>query len=212
MSVIQKIRDKYARWAVIAIAVSLLGFIMMDAFAGKTGLFSNRPSNTIGKVNGKSIDRVAFEQKIQNEEKTEQQQGYPVDDNRRQQIVQGLWDEQVTNLIMNDEYEKLGLTVTDKEMREVLYGANPPQFLGQAFTDSSGRYNGIAAQQQVNKLLKSGTQEQKDYINQQMQNLPKMINCVCTGLPPYHDISNKEFLAFRICQGLNRSPIIKYIN
>ncbi|MFL5739862.1 MAG: peptidylprolyl isomerase [Flavisolibacter sp.] len=169
MSVIQKIRDKYARWAVIAIAVSLLGFIMMDAFAGKTGLFSNRPSNTIGKVNGKPIDRIAFEQKIQNEEKNEQQQGYPVDDNRRQQIVQGLWDEQVTNLVMNDEYEKLGLTVTDKEMREVLYGANPPQFLSQVFTDSSGKFNGTAAQQQVNMLLKSGKQEQKDYINQQME-------------------------------------------
>ena len=35
MSVIQDIRDKYARWAVIAIAVALLGFILMDALAGR---------------------------------------------------------------------------------------------------------------------------------------------------------------------------------
>src|SRR5436189_4262183 len=25
---------------------------------------------------------------------------------------------------------------------------------------------------------------------------------MCTGFPPYHDISNDEFLAIRICQGL----------
>ena len=39
MSVIQKIRDKYARVAVIAIALALLGFILMDAFAGRGSIF-----------------------------------------------------------------------------------------------------------------------------------------------------------------------------
>ena len=97
MSVIQKIRDKYARWAVIAIAVSLLGFILMDAFAGRTGLFSNKQTNTIGKVNGTSINRLDFEQKIQNQEKAEQAQGYPVDENRRQQKAQGCHDDRNTN-------------------------------------------------------------------------------------------------------------------
>jgi peptidyl-prolyl cis-trans isomerase D len=169
MSVIQKIRDKYARWAVIAIAVSLLGFILMDAFAGRTGLFSNRPSNTLGKVNGVAIDRIAFEQKIKEQEDMAAQQGYQLGDQERQQIQQGLWDQEVTNIIMNDEYKKLGLTVTDKELRDILYGQRPPQFLSQAFTDSSGRFNGSAAQQQVNKLLKSGTQDQKDYINKQIE-------------------------------------------
>ena len=52
MSVIQKIRDKYARWAVIAIGISLVGFLLMDAFAGRTGLFSESgPGKTLGKVN-----------------------------------------------------------------------------------------------------------------------------------------------------------------
>lgn len=69
MSVIQKIRDKYARWAVIAIALSLLGFILMDAFAGRTGLFSDRPTNSLGKVNGTAIDRMQFEEKLEAVEK-----------------------------------------------------------------------------------------------------------------------------------------------
>ena len=60
MSVIQNIRDKYARWAVIAIALSLLGFILMDAFAGRTGLFSGGGSNSVGKINGKSIEYQEF--------------------------------------------------------------------------------------------------------------------------------------------------------
>ena len=35
MSVIQKIRDKYAAVVIAVIALSLVGFILMDAFVGR---------------------------------------------------------------------------------------------------------------------------------------------------------------------------------
>src|SRR5437764_3128361 len=135
MSVIQNIRDKYARWAVIAIAVSLLGFILMDAFAGRTGLFSNRQTNTLGKVNGNTIDATEFSKKVQKEEAMESKQGYDVNDERRQQINEQFWQQETDNIIMKDQYEDLGLTVGDKELKDVLYGNNPPDFIKQPFTD-----------------------------------------------------------------------------
>ena len=133
MSVIQKIRDKYARWAVIAIAVSLLGFILMDAFAGKTGLFNNGQSNTLGKVNGTAIDRLDFDKKIKAQEAQYASQNYQLTDEQRQQMSQQLWEQEVNDIVMNKEYEKLGLTVTDKELQDMLYGANAPQELKQKF-------------------------------------------------------------------------------
>jgi peptidyl-prolyl cis-trans isomerase D len=154
MSVIQKIRDKYARWAVIAIGLALLGFILMDAFAGRTGLFSGQPGNTLGKVNGKTIDRVRFDQRVQEEERARTAQGMELGEDGRQQIMQGLWEQEVSNIIMAEEYEKLGLTVSEKELRDILYGANPPEQLKQRFTDESGQYNAIAAQQEINRMMK----------------------------------------------------------
>ena len=35
MSIIQTIRDKYARFAVIAVAVALVGFILIDYISGR---------------------------------------------------------------------------------------------------------------------------------------------------------------------------------
>ncbi len=63
MSVIQNIRDKYAVLVIALIALSLIGFVMMDAFVnnGRGSMFSNTTS--VGKVNGKSIDRNDFEKK-----------------------------------------------------------------------------------------------------------------------------------------------------
>jgi len=158
MSVIQDIRDKYARISVIIIAVALLGFILMDAFAGKTGLFSNRQSNSLGKVNGKTIDRTEFEKNVLAVER--QQQGQ-VDEATREQIRTGLWDQAVNDIIMNEEYEKLGLTVTDKEIRDVLFGSNPPQNIRQQFSDEKGNYNAAAARKYFDDARKDPIQREQ---------------------------------------------------
>lgn len=157
MSVIQKIRDKYARWAVIAIALSLVGFIMMDAFAGRGSLFNTGRSNTLGKVNGSKIDYVKFEKQMQ-------VFGSRVPDEQKASLIQNIWDYEVSRVIVEAEAEKLGLTVTEKEMREVLYGNNPPQFLAEIFTDrTTGKFDAISAQQQINQVLKNGAAGQQDY-------------------------------------------------
>jgi peptidyl-prolyl cis-trans isomerase D len=157
MSVIQKIRDKYARWAVVAIALSLIGFILMDAFTGRGGLFNSRGSNTLGKINGTTIDRIQFDKQMQIF-------GAQVPEDQRSGLIQNLWDFEVNRVLVANESEKLGLTVTDKEMREVLYGNNPPQFLSQVFTDrSTGKFDAITAQQQVNQVLKKGAPGQQEY-------------------------------------------------
>jgi peptidyl-prolyl cis-trans isomerase D len=159
MSVIQKIRDKYARWAVIAIALSLVGFIMMDAFTGKGSLFNSKGSNTLGKISGTTIDRVKFDREMQ-------VFGAGAPEEQKAGLIQNLWDYEVNRVLVSNEAEKLGLTVTDKEMREALYGNNPPQFLAEIFTDrTTGKFDAITAQQQVNQLLKKGAPGQPEYDN-----------------------------------------------
>src|ERR1700674_2236722 len=111
MSVIQKIRDKYARIAVVMIALALLRFILMDAFTGRSKLFGGS-SSTLGRVNGKSIDYLDFEKKVKaQEEAQQQQQGYHPDEASRQQLIQNLWDQEVNQTIMNEQFGKLGLTI-----------------------------------------------------------------------------------------------------
>jgi peptidyl-prolyl cis-trans isomerase D len=173
MSVIQKIRDKYARWAVIAIALSLLGFIMMDAFAGRGSLFGHR-STTVGKINGKTLDYQDFARKVDIAEKMQKDQGYDVGESGRQQIIQSVWDQEVNDVILAKQYDELGLSVSEKELRDILFGANPPQDLKQRFSDpKTGVYNGVQAQQFINQIKKQGTQQDKDQLNQYLESLEK---------------------------------------
>jgi peptidyl-prolyl cis-trans isomerase D len=171
MSVIQQIRDKYARWAVVAIALSLLGFILMDAFAGRTSVFGGN-NTTLGAINGKSIDVQEFEQKVKAQEASAQQQGYAMGDEGRQQIIESVWNGEVDRALLQNEADKLGLTIGKKEINDILFGANPPQDIKQGFTDpQTGQFNAQAVQQYFANLRKSGTPEQREQMNQYLENL-----------------------------------------
>jgi peptidyl-prolyl cis-trans isomerase D len=156
MSVIQTIRDKAAWIIIAAIAIALIGFIVQDAFQGGGRGFFSGPSTTLGKVNGTKIDAAEFDRRYRAAEENYQRNAqYPVDENLRRQIRESLWNEYVENALMVDEYEELGLTVTEKEIGDILYGANPPETLRRQFTDSTGQYNGAAAYQAVRSLKKN---------------------------------------------------------
>lgn len=170
MSVIQSIRDKYARWAVVAIALSLLGFIMMDAFASRTSLFGGN-STTLGSINGKKIEVQDFEQKVKAQEDYMQRQGYAGGETRYQ-AIENVWNQEVEQTLLEEQFEKLGMTVGKKELNDILFGANPPADIKQGFTDpNTGAFNLQAAQQYFNNLRKSGTPEQKAQMNQYLANL-----------------------------------------
>lgn len=171
MSVIQQIRDKYARWAVVAIALSLLGFILMDAFAGRTSVFGGN-NTTLGAINGKEIDVQEFEQKVKTQEASAQQQGYAMGEEGRQQIIESVWNGEVDRALLQNEVDKLGLVIGKKEINDILFGANPPQDIKQGFTDpQTGAFNAQAVQQYFANLRKNGTPEQREQMNQYLENL-----------------------------------------
>lgn len=171
MSFIQQIRDKYARVAVIAIALALLGFILMDAFAGKSSMFSGRET-TIGKINGKKIEYDAFNRRVAEISKRQGQQGGEIG---TEQAVSGLWQQELNDAIMSKQYEELGLTITSKELDQLLFGQNPPQEFRQAFSNpqTPGQWDPGAVRQQFNTIKKSGTPEQKQQLNELLEYLEK---------------------------------------
>lgn len=160
MSVIQKIRDKYAAVVIAVIALSLIGFILMDAFVGRGSGFGSGPSN-VGKVNGDKITIADFEQKVNLQQSMYGQQAPP-----REQLVAGVWEQTVDEIIMQQEYDKLGLTLTAKELNDILFGANPPEWLKSQFTDpATGQYKVNDAKQYFANIKK-----QKDNPNVEMFN------------------------------------------
>ena len=166
MSVIQKIRDKYARVAVIAIGLALLGFILMDALSSRGGIGSN--DTTLGKINGEKIDYETFNRQVQEITQRPGNQGQDIS----QQVVNGLWQQEVMDVVMGEQYEELGMTFSEKERDMLLFGQNPPQefrqyIYGQQADQTAWDPN--YARQQVNAIRKSGNPIQKNELNQLLE-------------------------------------------
>ena len=164
MSIIQTIRDKYARFAVIAVAVALIGFILIDYISGRgRSLFSGN-STTLGSVNGQKIDELDFEKKVQMQEQSQQQQG-PVGEEGRQQIIAALWKQQVDQILLKEEFDKLGLSVGKKEFADMLY-TDPHQLARQYLGNpQNGEYDPNSVRQLINSIRRGKDKNQKDQLN-----------------------------------------------
>jgi len=144
MQIIQNIREKGTAIVIGVIALSLIGFILMDANLG-----SNRNnasgSNTIGKINGESIDSKEFTDKVK---QIEDQYGGRVSGAQTNMIRQNAWDQLVAEKVLIAEFEKLGLTFSPKELSSIMFSNDAPQSLKQAFTDkATGQYDIVKVQQ-----------------------------------------------------------------
>ncbi len=158
MSVIQSIRDKGA-WIISGlIALALIAFILQDRFYGRGNLFSN--TTTIGKVNGEKIERNQFEDEIAFQQKMYGQQAPP-----RDQMIPGVWNQMVNKIVMQEQYDKLGLICSAKELDGILFGDNSP--LKREFTDpQTGQFKVDEAKQAFAQIKKSKNEEQRKMIKQ----------------------------------------------
>lgn len=93
MSIIQHIREKYAAVIIVAIAISLIAFILMDAFVGSGRGSGAQNSSTIAKINGQKVDVNVFRERLDEQEQQYQQSGMKIDDAMRQQIMQATWSQ-----------------------------------------------------------------------------------------------------------------------
>ncbi len=175
MSIIQTIREKGAVIIIAVIAISLIGFILMDSMSGTKNLFGGDRS-TLGSVNGEKIDLETFNEKVK-----EAEQQYPNSGSaQRNQISQSVWDQLVAEKIVENQFDKLGIEFTAKEMSAIMFSDEAPPQLKQAFTNKeTGQYDIEQAKQWWAQTKKSKNQEQRNAIMSQVVD-PMRLNSLYT--------------------------------
>jgi peptidyl-prolyl cis-trans isomerase D len=119
MATLEKIRSKSVLLFVIII-VALLAFILGDFLTSGRTYFGN--GSTIAKAGSAKVDFNTYQNRMSQASEQAQAQNRTVDnDELSQQVISELLFEQ----LLNQEYDALGITVTDKEISEAMTGAVP---------------------------------------------------------------------------------------
>ncbi len=164
MSIIQTIRERGAVIVIAIIALSLIGFILMDSRSGTGKLFGGGNTTTIGSVNGDNIELEDFNAKVK-----DMQQQYSNGAAQTDQIRQSAWDQMVAEKVVGEQFNDLGLNFTPKEMSSVMFSDDAPQQLKQAFTNKeTGQYDIAQAEQWWAQTKKVKNEDQRKAISSQI--------------------------------------------
>lgn len=178
MQIIQSIRDKGAAIVIAVIALSLIGFILMDARQGSGKMFSGMNAN-VGKVNGQSIEQAYFSKRVRFlEAQEEQKSGQRPTSVRSQQIREQMWNQVVAEKIFYAETEKLGINLTSKELSHILLSNDPSNpFLQQGLADPTTGKLDMAKAQEALGNIKKFKGEQRELVNAEIVE-PTRLNAV----------------------------------
>ena len=138
MAIIGEIRKRY--WLLVAIiGVALLLFVLSDFQRKRT-----KQSNTIGVIAGEKIAITEFNLKV--EENSEMQKTNSGKDNltaeENYQVRQQTWQQVVNEIVMNKQYDMLGISVSVEELDDLVRGKNPHQYILKSFSDpKTGQFN-----------------------------------------------------------------------
>src|SRR5687768_4702027 len=118
MGFMQKLRQNMPAVVIFLAAMFILLIIFEwgDASQGRAGIAG---AQSIGSVNGQEIDARDFEQRVQQQIEGMRSQN-PEGDIDDQQIREAVWSQMVDEMLIAQAAERLGIHVSDDELREVL--------------------------------------------------------------------------------------------
>src|SRR5690606_7725387 len=111
MAVLNKIRQR-SIFLIAIIALALFSFVLSDLFRNSTAFSGSQ--DVIASVNGEDINREEFMGKV---EMAQRQMG---PSGTSTQAMTRVWDQEVRKVVLQEQFEELGLTVEKDQMRELL--------------------------------------------------------------------------------------------
>lgn len=106
---------------------------------------SSQQQEYVGVINDRNITYQEFVELVR--ERSEQQKtqtGKEPDENELNRIRDEVWNSLVTQTLIDEEIQRLGIEVPDQEIVDWVKGENPPEFLHRQFVDSVGNFNRAA--------------------------------------------------------------------
>ncbi len=112
MAILNNIR-KRGVFLIIIIALALFSFILADVIRNG-GFASEKSQTTVAVVNGEEIGRESFMQQVESTQRTLGPNG------TTGQAMNRVWDNEIRNILLSQEFEKLGLSAEKSQINNAL--------------------------------------------------------------------------------------------
>ena len=218
MSTLESLR-KRSGLLVGIVGFALLAFVVGGLLSKDSALF--RTDRTVGEIAGKSIEYVAFNTKVQESIEAQKRSGQKttLTNDETDAIVQQVWNQTINENVMNKEYEKLGISVSDDELYDLMIDHPHPALVRNLSDQQSGKVAPMFADDRTGEVspakIKAFTQKMTDeqegqwaqlenYIRQ-IRTIEKYNNLIKKGLYVTKAEAKRDYIA------QNTNATIKYV-
>ena len=204
MGLMTSLRNR-AGLVIFVIGLAIIAFLLGDIINVGTPFWQSS-QNEVGSVNGESIDYQTFNAQVdQTNAMYQQQMGGTVSPQMRGFAVQQVWNQYLTQNLLNQEVSKIGLQVGKDELNSMLFGNNPSPQIVQAFTNpETGQFdrnylNMVVEQSKSNPEIQAQwegllTNVHDERLNQKYTNLINN-SIYTTALEAEYDYNSRNKLA-----------------
>lgn len=135
MALINKIRER-SGWAIGFVAIAMGAFVVGGDILGPNSTIMGKNITDVGEIAGETVERERYQNQID-----QIKYNYTINYGRNPSegemfsIRQQAWDYLIVKIAFQQQYDKLGIVVTDDEQWDMVQGNNVTYELKQAFTD-----------------------------------------------------------------------------
>jgi peptidyl-prolyl cis-trans isomerase D len=142
ISVLERIRRRTGLLVGI-VGLALVIFILESLLGSGASIFGGDEMSSVGYINGKKIDRNEFVMRLENALNSyrSRSQSNDVDESTRASVIDNVWQQYVSELVIVPQFDKIGITVGDDEVYESVVSNPVPTVMQQISDPKTGRVN-----------------------------------------------------------------------
>ena len=118
----------------------VVGFLLMDT-SGLVTRGAITPSTAVAEVNGRDILYTEWQQRVQQATQNQQRSGRSLTQDEVREIEEQVLNEMIMQVLLEQEYRKRGISVSDEELREFARYAPPPFMYNNPDLQTEGRFD-----------------------------------------------------------------------
>ena len=192
MGVMTKFRDNTGVILWILIGSFGLLWVVMDVFDPNALMMGPR---SLGSVNGEPISYEEYNSRVQYYSNAySQQTGQSMNPELRAAYESQVWEEIVSAKLLEQKMDELGITVTDDELLDMVYGENPDPLIRQYFQREDGTIDRFMVQNVLSDEQYSQEAIAIELQLRQKRRQEKLSNYITSGLQVTQAEIEREFV------------------
>lgn len=130
------------KWIMLVLTVAFAGWLVFDWVQSRQAGAAGGANPVVGVVAGEQIRYTEWNRYLNQQlDQARQNSAGPLSDERRWQVEEQAWDRYVSEILIQQELERLGIQVTDQEIRQAFRVSPPPQLRSHPAFQTGGSFD-----------------------------------------------------------------------